>query len=152
MAKRSGLERLTRLYGRIENLHAQHVKFAASAVGEAEQALRAHASGDREQESKGRKALAQGSRVESLAGLHTAGAEAERRSLLSSLASERRRTLEAAVEAHRICRMEFAQMEEMIERIKREGEAVAARSAQNVSDDRFLSRRHWTRRREGAPH
>jgi len=150
MGKRSGLERLTRLYGRIENLHALQVKSAANAVLEVEQAMQALASQGRDQANQGRKALAQGSRVESLAGQHTAEADAQRCALLRNLAVERQQSHAAAVEAHRVSRIESAQLEEMVERNRREAENLATRRAQSASDDRFLSRRHWKRTRQLA--
>jgi hypothetical protein len=104
-----------------------------------------------DQANLGRKGLADGNRVESLAGLHTAEADAQRGELLALLGSERRRALDAARQAHRVCRIEFAQMEEMVERTRREAEALEARRAQSVSDDRFLARKHWTEQREPRP-
>jgi hypothetical protein len=143
----TGLKRLAKLYGMVENLHAMQVRAAAGAVDEVERAAQQMSVVKRDEVSQGRAALARGSRVESMAVERTATANEVRRMLLERIRAERRLTHEVALDAHRMSRLELRQIEGIVERVERKQDVVTERRAQGTMDDRFLSRREWMRAR-----
>jgi hypothetical protein len=144
----SGLKRLAKLYGMVENLHAMQLRAAAGAVDEVDEATaRMHAT-RRDEVSQGRLALAHGSRVESMAVEKTAAANEARHKVLGRMKVERKDQHAAAGAAHRASRMERRQIDGVVERARVAAELEGERRAQGTSDDRFLSRREWMRAKE----
>jgi hypothetical protein len=143
----TGLKRLAKLYGMVENLHAMQVRAAAGDVDEVDQAVSQLSAVKRDEVRQGRVALARGSRVESMAAERTAAASEVRRALLERMRAERRLTHEVALDAHRMSRLELRQVDRIVERVEKKKDVVAERRAQGTMDDRFLSRREWMRAR-----
>jgi hypothetical protein len=148
MAAGAGLKRLAKLYGLVEQRNAMQVRAAAGAMHEVERAVEHLALSRHAELSTGRTALAQGSRVELMAAETTAAAHAQKRTLLAKLRIERRLVHEHAVLEHRASRMERRQIDGVVERSRAAAEVEMERRAQGTADDRFLTRREWTRAAE----
>ncbi len=139
-----GLKRLAKLYGMVESLQAMQVRSAAHALDEVERAA-LHLVATRHAEvCEGRRALEQGSRVESMAAERSSAVTEVRRAALAKMKAARRTEHALAVETHRASRVELRQIDGMVDRMQTAALSEVERFAQRVSDDRFLSRRVWT--------
>ena len=148
MAGAAGLKRLAKLYGMVETLHAMRVKAASGAVDEVERVTERLGVARRDEVSLAQAALERGSRVESMAAERTAAAGEVRRMLLARMRVERTVVYEAEVEAHRVSRLELRQIDGIVVRTQKKEQAKEERRAQEISDDRYLSRREWMRAKE----
>jgi pantothenate synthetase len=143
MAGSSGLKKLARLYGMLEGVRSLELRAAAFAVEEVtaarawvEQALRDAAR-------QGHAGLAQGSRVELLAGAQTTRAAETLYRQLEGVRRERAQAHSEALETHRESRKELRQLERVIDQASVTQGREAERRAQAAGDDRFLARRAW---------
>ncbi len=146
--KSSTLARLRQLYEMVEKLNALQVHAASSSLMKAEQGLLQIAQSNRRQAAAARAGVADGSLMELISIERTAGSVIRQREMLAQLAQQRRSSFDSAVDLHRVGQLEVRKIGRLLEQEKSLADARADRSAQQQSDDRFLSRAAWMLGRE----
>jgi hypothetical protein len=139
------LARLAGLYGLVEHARALELGVASSAVDEVERAERQELAVQQRCGRAAVEALAQGDRLEWGLALRERETAQTRTRRLEALRLEREQLREAAREAFSLSRLEMEQMQSAVDRVRRAEELEESRRAQAVADDRFLSRREWSK-------
>jgi hypothetical protein len=138
---------MVRLYQLIEKMRAREWSSAALAVDEAHRVRQRAEQGRRADDTAARNGLAAGSWVEAyatVAGHHAA--EVQRRAL-DSLHVLRTKEVVVARAIHRASMTEVRQLETILASALEAETELEERAIQTASDDRYLSRREWMRKR-----
>jgi hypothetical protein len=141
------LQRLSTLYGLVEEARSMEMRRAALLLEGAEQAVATQEMVIWAVNSEGRDALEQNDRL----GWRQAGVQSTLAGwnieLLELIRRERGEQSEEAKELYRASRIQSEQMGGLLETTTKEAEAVDRRREQALSDDRYLSRLRWRERR-----
>lgn len=147
MAMRQGLTRLTALYGTLERMRSVELRIAAAALAEIEQAQVFEAQTADDMKHRGRAALISGSRVDwesTEIGRRVSEIRAER---MMQMSSDRAKVRDQAAEAYQTSHLQMKQVEQIMEIAHRQAALTESRRVQAAADDRYASRREWTRRK-----
>ncbi len=147
MSAQSGLSRLAKLYGMLERVRARELGRASHAADEVRRAEEVAEAGRLADDAARRSGLAAGSWVESSAALVGQDAAIAQRRALHELGVLRTRDLASADELYKASLTELKQVETMLRSAKEEAAEVENRLIFAASDDRYLARREWLRKR-----
>jgi len=143
----SRLPRLVKLYQMLEKMRARELSTASLAVDEVHRLAEKADQGRLEDDSAARTGLASGSWIEAsatLAGQQTAKVQ---RCALQNLQILRTKDRLVAKGLHQASFTELRQVETLLTSARKAAAQLEERASQSASDDRYLSRREWMRKR-----
>ncbi len=147
MAAQKGVARLASLYGMIERMRSVELRAAAGEVEDVACSAAIAATVRESQIADARAAIATGCREDWQVAETTRGVVEARIVRLATMRAEREAALAKAAQRHRMSRLTMEQMDSVVDRARMQEAIQEDRRSQAESDDRFASRRAWTRSR-----